>query len=224
MKFNLDMYTTLYSLNQDSIDRLDSKYQIALKEAKDDAEKAYTIAYDEKSKVGQLMLDNPQAQISITDDFATALSKIAANPKPSKPDIYGSAEGGYYQQVYDPTTNTYKNTRVTGGTGGGGAGSSNLIDVLQEAINNGATPEQAAREAASVSEAAGIPVDQKTLNSLTTQARSLTKAPAPTTTGGINLNQPSGQTLTSTQTTPTTEATYAQSHGFFDTIYNYLFN
>ena len=57
--------------------------------------------------------------------------------------------------------------------------SSNFTDIMQQVIDADGSPEQAAREAAAVSEASGVPVDQKTLNKWTEQARKLKKTPAP---------------------------------------------
>lgn len=77
---------------------------------------------------------------------------------------------------------------------GGSSAQSNFNDVMQAAIDQGATPEQAARAAASVSEGSGIQVDQTTLNNWTNQARNLKKAPAQAPTSGpgsfINNQQP----------------------------------
>lgn len=58
---------------------------------------------------------------------------------------------------------------------------SSFIDIMQQSIDAGATPEQAAREAAIASEAAGIQVDQKTLSNWTEQARKLKKVDVDTT-------------------------------------------
>lgn len=55
--------------------------------------------------------------------------------------------------------------------------SSNFTDIMQQSIDAGATPEQAAREAALSSEQSGIQVDQKTLTAWTEQARKLKKTP-----------------------------------------------
>lgn len=56
---------------------------------------------------------------------------------------------------------------------------SNFIDIMQKVIDAGGSPEQAAREAALVSEGQGITVDQKILNAWTEQAKKLTKSPSP---------------------------------------------
>ncbi len=63
-----------------------------------------------------------------------------------------------------------------------GAGSQEalpFVDVMQAAIDAGATPEQAAREAALVSENSGIQVDQKTLSSWVATAKTLSRTPLP---------------------------------------------
>ena len=62
----------------------------------------------------------------------------------------------------------------TGATSGGG-----FLDIMQMSIDAGATPEQAAREAANASELAGIPVNQKTLENWLKVARKLIKTPVP---------------------------------------------
>ncbi len=62
---------------------------------------------------------------------------------------------------------------------GTGAFSSNAIDILQDGINNGRTPAEAARDVASVYENMGIPVTQKQLNDWTVSASKLTKQVAP---------------------------------------------
>jgi hypothetical protein len=120
LKWNFDMYNAIYDQNQDIIDRLDTKYQNALSESKDSAEKAWTLALNEQTEVGNLMIQNPQAGIQIGDSLATAQQKVARTPKAEKPDIFGSAETGYQQLVYNPTTNSYDIQPVSGGAGGTG--------------------------------------------------------------------------------------------------------
>lgn len=79
LKFNSDMYQTFYTQNQSTIDNLDSQYQTALKTATDAAQNAYTVATQEKTAVGALMI-NPNyagAGISITDSLAQAQQKAS---------------------------------------------------------------------------------------------------------------------------------------------------
>jgi transposase-like protein len=52
-------------------------------------------------------------------------------------------------------------------------GESTFTEVILESLNNGATPEQAAQEAAMRSELLGIQVDQKTLSSWIKQAKEM---------------------------------------------------
>lgn len=116
LSYNVTLYKTFYDQNQNIIDNLDSKYQAALKDAMSIAEKAYTQAYSEKTDVGKLIIDNPQAGITINDTLVQALNKISLRPKATKPDIFGSGTSGYSQSTYDPVTNTYKTSPVMAGT------------------------------------------------------------------------------------------------------------
>jgi len=54
---------------------------------------------------------------------------------------------------------------------------SSFIDIMQQNIDAGFSPEVAAREAAAYSEEQGIPVNQETLSNWSEQARKLTKTP-----------------------------------------------
>lgn len=80
LKFNYDLFNTFYDTNQNIIDKLDVKYQNSLKESKAAAETAWKTAVDEKTEVGKLLVDNPQANISINDTLDEAYAKISANP------------------------------------------------------------------------------------------------------------------------------------------------
>ena len=59
-----------------------------------------------------------------------------------------------------------------------GSSAGTFVDIMQQAIDAGATPAQAAREAATASENLGIPVDSKELANFNTVAKSLTKTVA----------------------------------------------
>lgn len=128
--YQLQLFTTFYSMNQDIINRLSQNYQNAFNTALQLAQNEYNQAIQDANTVGQLMVSNPQAGISVTDSLQTAYAKVAANPQAQKPDIFGSAEGGYYQQTYDPVTNRWTNVPVIPGTGGGGGG--NKSDMAQD--------------------------------------------------------------------------------------------
>ena len=86
--------------------------------------------------------------------------------------IIGSADTGYSNVITDANGKVISITPISGWSGGGIA-PTNFIDVLQASIDADASPEQAAREAATVSEGSGIQVDQKTLNQWTEIARKL---------------------------------------------------
>lgn len=116
-KFKVDLYTTMYQMNQDQIDRLDKKYQDAFDKSFQLARDEYQNALDEKKQVGNLMVDNPQAGILITDTLDQAYAKVGLKPQPQKGDLFGSSDSGYYERYYDPTSNTYKVRLVKSGTG-----------------------------------------------------------------------------------------------------------
>lgn len=78
-KYKMDLFTTFYTVNQDSIDRLDKIYQDAFKTSMDLATVAYTQQVDEKTKVGELMLTYTKAGISISDTLEQALKKAGLN-------------------------------------------------------------------------------------------------------------------------------------------------
>lgn len=75
LNYNFKLFQTFYDINQDSINRLDAKYQDAFKGALGAAEAAYTTAYDEKNRIGELMLKYPNAGISINDSLDKAYGK-----------------------------------------------------------------------------------------------------------------------------------------------------
>ncbi len=135
-RYNLELFNTFYKTNQDTIDSLESKYQDAFKSALGFAEQKYQTDFEIKSQIGQLMLENPSAGITLNDSLSTAYAKAGIAP--------------------------------------GGQTSTNFLDIMQQNIDAGFSPEIAAREAAAMSESMGISVDQKTLGSWTEQARKLT--------------------------------------------------
>lgn len=121
LKYNFDMYNEFYNQNQDIIDKLDTKYQTAYKDAMGAAEKEYSYAQDQKTKVANLMLDNPQASISISDSLDQALEKIQKTPKTTGSTV-GSAESGYQNVVRDAQGNVIKTSPITTPSGGGSGG------------------------------------------------------------------------------------------------------
>lgn len=76
-KYNMDLYTTFYEMNRSVIESLDAPYQQAYEAALGMAEMEYKRAVEEAQAVGQLMMDNPKAGITMTDDYLTAAQKVA---------------------------------------------------------------------------------------------------------------------------------------------------
>lgn len=77
LKHNVDLYKTFYDANQDQIDKLDTKYSSALKDAMTTAEKEYDDQHEEKKEVGNLLIEYPKAGINIGDDLITAQNKAS---------------------------------------------------------------------------------------------------------------------------------------------------
>lgn len=79
-KFAFDTAMTFYDMNQDSINRLDTKYQNALNSYLDSTKTAYENARADKQTIGELMVANPGAGISMNDSVEQAYAKYTANP------------------------------------------------------------------------------------------------------------------------------------------------
>jgi hypothetical protein len=104
--------------------------------------------------------------------------------------VVGSAETGYSLVSYDNQGNVVKQTPISGGVGGGTTGITAFDDLLQAAINDGASPEAAARAIATISENQGIQVSTKMLEDWKNKASKMTpqtttETVATTTAGGI---------------------------------------
>lgn len=173
-KFKYDMFTMVYNQNQDNFDRVQSIYKDAYTSAMAQAQFAYEQQLTDKRAMAELLLKYPTAGIDIYSD-----SLMDAYSKASKVAPTGSGES---------LTADMKNYNAAVATGyegsfadflgkGTSTQTSAFVDVMQAAINAGATPAEAAREAADVSEARGIPVDQATIDSWMTLASRLTPTP-----------------------------------------------
>lgn len=81
----------------------------------------------------KIMKLNPKSP-TYTQDLAGFAGEITARPE--KPTIFGTDEGGYYQQAYDPATNSYKISPVTRGTGSGGGSIPSTVNPELTAVLN----------------------------------------------------------------------------------------
>ncbi len=75
-KFNMDMHNFFWDRNQDIIERQSTERQNALADARESATNAYTLAINQAQQVGEYMMNNPQAGITINDSISTAQQKI----------------------------------------------------------------------------------------------------------------------------------------------------
>lgn len=148
----VEAFKTTYNIWSDQLERIDSKYKEAYDAASKIADREYEAAKADKDFVKELMLKNPNAGINIATDTAESATRKY------------TAAGGSIQDIVN--MNEVNNS---------GNNSSPFTDVMQAAINQGATPQEAARAAATVSENSGIQVDQKTLNNWTNEAKKMVK-------------------------------------------------
>ena len=81
-KYQFDLFSTFYQINQDQIERLDSKYQNAFNQSLQLAQQEYENAREDKQAVAELILKYYESGISINDTLDQALQKIGANPDP----------------------------------------------------------------------------------------------------------------------------------------------
>ena len=110
----LSDWKTLWDMNKDLISNLNTQQQNFIKEKITALQNELKDKREDRNKVIQLMQNNPQAGILATDSVEEAGRKIAINPKPLKPEIFGSAAEGYTEQYYDPATKTWKYRRISG--------------------------------------------------------------------------------------------------------------
>lgn len=161
-KLKMDATLQFYDMNQDVIDRLDSQYKDAVNYAIDEARYKYEQALDEKNRIGEMMIDPALrgAGITTNDTLEEAYAKAARVAGPnyvaSQNIIHGGSEG--------VTTST-----------------SMFDDVMQAAIDAGASTSLAALKAVEYAESKGIQLSQAERNSLVERAKNLTKTVAPIT-------------------------------------------
>lgn len=157
-KWQFQMLTEFYSMNQDVIDRLDSQYKDAVNYAIDEARYKYEQALDEKNRIGEMMIDPNLRNSGITtnDTLEEAYAKAARVAGPNYVASQNIIHGGS-----ETTT------------------SSSPTGLLQRAIDSGLSPEEAALDIAGFYENTGVQVTEKMINSWTDQARKLTKTVAP---------------------------------------------
>ena len=209
-KFKFDMYATMYQENKDNFDRIDSIYSTSFKNAMDLAQMEYETQLDEKKTIGEYMLKYPSAGLTMKDTLESASTKLVGFTDAKTGDSVSlTADMKNYEYAVN---NGYEGSFADWVGNGSNDVSSNFTSIMQQAIDAGATPEEAAREAALASENLGVPVDQKTLTSWTKYANGLTTTPPPSPYGGQSISNPTGN-----------ETSTAPSTGFFGGIWNSLF-
>jgi hypothetical protein len=148
-KLKMDATLQFYDMYQDVINTMELPYKRAIEEAALREERAYNQSVKDAEFVRDLMLDNVNAKINITDSPQEAYRK------------YTATGGGSIKGV---TTST-----------------SMFDDVMQAAIDAGASTSLAALKAVEYAESKGIQLSQAERNSLVERAKNLTKTVAPIT-------------------------------------------
>ena len=172
-------YTHLLDLNNSNIIHLDGQEERFVKEQTKVLESANTRIKEEKQTIQDLALNHPsvwnKAGVTMNmslDEIALKMAEVAPEQNMvdslmlSYPDA-GIKPSDTIQSAQAKLKNSAKynkEIRIVGNNGGDTSLlDSGFVDVLQDAINSGMTPEEAARAAAAISERMGIPVTQKQL-------------------------------------------------------------
>jgi hypothetical protein len=135
-KDTYDMYRLLQSENEQAYNTLRSDYKEAYSMAMSNAKDAWTYSRDQATKVGNLMLENPQAGITPQDSLEEALAKVQRSPKPTTTgSTVGSSETGYKNIVRDAAGNVIRTQNITNGTSGTPA----PVKLTNTQVNTGAT-------------------------------------------------------------------------------------
>jgi len=150
-------YKDLYTYNKDIISKLDAEQKEILDKQFEILKSDYETKKTEQSIIAKTAIQEG-VQYTPGMSYADLAARIKAN-------------GG---------TIEYKKM-IADGTGANSA--IGWLETMQAAIDQGATPEQAAQEAAIASEKLGIPVDQKTLGTWAQFAKTLKPSNSSTQTG-----------------------------------------
>lgn len=154
--YQVTLYKEFRDLNEESFNRLDDIYKTSFNAAMNLAEKDYDRAYKEKQDIGQLMIDNPDAGLSMSDSIETAYAKVQA--------AGGSLNARQEARLLAETTDPTAEQSPTG--------------LIQQAIDSGMDPESAALDVAGYYESMGIQINESTISKWIKEARGLTKSPS----------------------------------------------
>mgnify|MGYP001397597184 CR=1 FL=1 len=170
----IDRFDKLFDTASEWMQSLTEKEQNILTAKRDELVREEENVRADKTNIGNLMIKYAGAGIRLTDSLEEATAKAAEYEKthPEIAETVGDAESGY--TLYDKYGNVI-GTRSGSGTGVGGGVADNFTDMMTEALNSGATPEQAAFAAIAYAEANGIQMKTSDLNELKKKAQELKK-------------------------------------------------
>lgn len=133
LKYNYDLFKTFYDINQDTISRLDDKYQSAFSQALNLANQEYARSYEEKTSIAELMIKYPTAGISINDSLGSAAAK-AGRVAPAGEFKTQEIGGTLYQIEQDASGRVIGYKPIIGGSNSGG-GSADVDTYAQSYLN-----------------------------------------------------------------------------------------
>ena len=181
LEMDFKTYQDFISTNENKIKELDTQYQKILDETYNLKLQDLEQARADKTAVGNLLLNYPNAGILMSDSIDEAMRK-AGLVSGRKTEMVGSADTGYSLITYDVNGKVISNTPVKGGDeDGGGGGGFMYEDALQDSINLGSTPEQAVNEVIMIANSQGINLTLKQVNELKARASKLKKIEQPIT-------------------------------------------
>lgn len=169
-------YKNLYDFNGDIIESLDEETRKILDRQYTEAQQELKDKREDRDKVAQLMIDNPNAGITLddsVDEAALKVSKKGGSLAARQEARLGRTAGG--SNGLTPTQSTEANAAVS------------LYDgTLQDAMKQGATPEQAVQAAVTIAANQGTKLDLIQQKALLDRAKGIKN-------GGITPAAPSGQ-------------------------------
>lgn len=160
-------YKDLIAFNKDIIESLDTETQKLLDRQYTEAQTKLKETREDRDKVAQLMIDNPNAGITLSDSVAEAALKV-------------SKKGGSLAARQEARLGRDGAGGLTPTQTNEGAAAVSLYDsTLQEAMAQGGTPEQAVQAAVAIAAGQGTKLDLLQQKALLDRAKALKSGAAP---------------------------------------------
>lgn len=171
----ISQFDEMFSVASSWVSALDTKEQNLLQTKRAELQAEADQLKQDKTAIGNLMIEYNQygAGIKLTDTLEEAQAKAGSVAGAANTQIIGSAETGY--QLINAVTGEVIKTISSGTSSGTLTTADNFTDFMTNAINSGATAEQAAHSAVAYAESLGIQMSAKDLTNLVAKAKALQK-------------------------------------------------